>query len=380
MNKKGLVKTIFVVFAVTLVLAVSTGCPGEINEPVRTVKVAAGSQHTVLLKSDGTVWVAGRNNYGQLGLSGMWSRYGFTQVPDVSGIVDVSAGDYHTVLLKNDGTVWVTGANGSGRLGLGYPDGEHFGFVQVPGLAGVVSVGAGSSHTVVLKRDGMVWGTGDNGSSQLGMGDGEVFDGVTSFTALPGISSGKRILAGGYYTLVLKDDGTLWGTGSNSSGQLGLGETPTHQYTFIPLSITDIKDISAGLFHTVMVKNDGTVWAAGENDRGQLGLGDNVNRSIFTEVSGITGVDKVATGSNCTFIILNDGRIYATGWNAYGQLGLGDTNNRNTYEIVAGISDVTMIASGGTHTILLRSDGTVWSVGDNRYGQLGIGSVIGPGN
>ena len=378
--KRILTKTISTMLVVALALVMATGCPGEINEPVRTVKVAAGSQHTVLLKSDGTVWVAGRNNYGQLGLSGTWSRYGFTQVPDVSGIVDVSAGDYHTVLLKNDGTVWVTGANGSGRLGLGYPDGEHFGFVQVPGLAGVVSVGAGSSHTVVLKRDGTVWGTGSNGMGQLGMGDGDVFDGVTSFTELPRISGAKRILSGSYHTLVLKGDGTLWGTGSNYDGELGLGTTPMYQYRFTKLPIIGIKDM-AGTSYTMLVRTDGMVLVSGKNDYGHLGLGPDASakQTTFTQVPGITGASKVAAGWDSSFIILEDGRAYASGRNDDGQLGLGDKTGRNRFvEIPQGTGSV-MAASGRAHTVLLKDDGSVLSTGSNEYGQLGIGSVINPG-
>ena len=78
----------------------------------------------VYLKSDGTVWATGMNTSGQLGDGTTTQRNNPVQVKNadgsgLSGVVGITAGQNHTVYLKSDGTVWATGSNTSGQLGDG---------------------------------------------------------------------------------------------------------------------------------------------------------------------------------------------------------------------------------------------------------------------
>jgi len=384
MMKNRLMKAVLAALAAACVVLASTGCPGDVVGPPRIVKVAAGGYHTVLLKSDGTVWVTGRNDCGQLGLPGTYSRERFIQVPGLTGIVDVCAASEHTVAVKDDGTVWVTGANNGTQLGLGNDQTDRFGFVRVPGLTDVVAAAAGREHTVVLKRDGTVWGAGWNGSGKLGLGnldDGGARD-APEFTRLPGIDGGRQLLAGDNYTMVLKSDGTLWGTGRNLSGELGLGDSPTHQFAFTQIpGVTGVRDVAGTFVHTLLVKDDGTVWVTGSNEYGKLGLGAGspAKVAVFTQVPGITGANKVVAGWNFSFILLRDGGVLAAGRNNDGQLGLGDRGDRNAFERVPGVSGVVAGSAGATHTMLIRGDGELLRTGSNLYGQLGTGLPFGSG-
>ena len=239
----------------SIVIQVGAGIPGWEPGPCGTeIAIAAGSYHTVALKSDGTVWTFGDNYYGQLGdgnSGGDYSSYdpgidSNTPVqvvgPGGSGfltdIIAIAAGWYHTVALKSDGTVWAWGSNGNGRLGDNTTIERHMP-VQVHGegdigfLTDIIAISAGWKHTVALKSDGTVWAWGYNGYGQLG-------DGTTTDRHTPVQVHGEgdigfltdiiTISAGGWHTVALKSDGTVWAWGYNLYGQLGDGTT-TERHT-----------------------------------------------------------------------------------------------------------------------------------------------------
>jgi hypothetical protein len=92
-------------------------------------QVSAGPTHTLALDKDGHVWAWGDNSYGQLG-DGLTADNGYARrVKDSSGtgllsdIVMVSAGGESTngrsMALAADGTIWVWGRNDEGQLGNG---------------------------------------------------------------------------------------------------------------------------------------------------------------------------------------------------------------------------------------------------------------------
>jgi alpha-tubulin suppressor-like RCC1 family protein len=288
---------------------------------------------------------------------------------DFMGVKQVSAGGSHTMFLKEDGTVRATGRNYNGQLGLG-DDGEETnrGTPTKVDIENVKQVSAGHRYTMLLKEDGTVWATGDNygdnGDGQLGLGDTKDRNIPTKVD----IENVKEVTTGYNHTMFLKEDGTVWATGSNGSGQLGLGgskRTPTK------VDIENVKQVSAGNRYTMLLKEDGTVWATGDNGDGQLGLGDTKDRNTPTKVD-IENVKQVSSGEYHTIFLKEDGTVWATGSNADGELGLGDTNKRNIPTRVD-IENVEQVSAGNRYTIFLKRDGTVWATGGNYYGQLGLG-------
>ena len=124
-----------------------------------TPMVAAGGEHTVGLKSDGTVVAMGYNNDGQCNVGG-WTD-----------IVQVAAGGKHTVGLKADGTVVAVGDNAYGQCNVG-------------SWADITQVCAGGwafeGHTVGLTSDGTVIAVGHNGAGECNVGG---WTGITQVTA-----------------------------------------------------------------------------------------------------------------------------------------------------------------------------------------------------
>jgi hypothetical protein len=185
------------------------------------------------------------------------------------------------------------------------------------------------------------------------------------------------ISAGGSHTIVLMTDGSLYGTGNNNNGQLGLGNNTT-RYTLMQITELDGKtplSISAGNRYTMVLMTDGSLYGTGRNDTGQLGLGNNDNVNVLTQITGLVGTPSyVSSGGSHTIIIINSS-IYGTGSNSSGQLGLNNNDDVNQFTICIGLVGTSLsILSGFDYTIVLMTNGSLYGTGDNYYGQLGRGN------
>ena len=90
---------------------------------------------------------------------------------------------------------------------------------------------------------------------------------------------------GSEHSLALKHDGTLWGAGQNTAGQLGLrSKKPQRFPNFVQILLGNAKTISCGGAHNMVLKQDGSVWSAGRNTCGQIGDGTKATRLAFVQV------------------------------------------------------------------------------------------------
>ena len=345
-------------------------------------QVACSHSHTFLLKNNGTVWACGSNQYGQLGIGTSGSdtlQKSFTQIThNVSDVKEIICTLYYTIMIKNDGTVWACGYNVYGQLGLGHKTLQTT-FTQVTtNVSDVKKIICGGSHTFMIKNDGTVWACGDNSTGQLGLGT--TTETYTTFTQVTtNISDVKDIVCGDGHTYMIKNDGTVWACGYNGYGQLGIGNT-TDKTTFTQVThnVSDVKEIICGGYHTIMIKNSGSIYCCGYNNYGQLGLTNTNNQTVFTQATtNISDVKEIICGYFHTFMIKNDGTVWACGANSDGQLGLGTTSNtKSTFtQVTTNVSYVKDIECGGQHTFMIKDDGTVWACGRNYVGQLGLGNT-----
>lgn len=238
------------------------------------------------------------------------------------------------------------------------------------------AIAASGYGSFVVKTDGTLWVAGYNANGQLGLGDTANRSWLTLVSQLG--NQAAAVAAGEYHTLALKTDGTLWATGWNTSGQLGLGHaTSSKAFVQVPLPGVNVAAIAVGQKHTLLLGTDGTLWAAGANNYGQLGLGDTAGRTSFTKVEALgSSVAEVVAQRDHTIVRKADGSVWATGLNGHYQLGLGDTRSRTSFTQITDLgSSATQIGTGSFHTVVRKADGTVWVTGAGGSGQLGLGNT-----
>lgn len=129
--------------------------------------MSASYNHTLILKSNGAVFGCGYNYSGQLGNGSSGSTDGvFTPEQVITGVKSLCAGNIASFVIKNDGTLWVTGKNNWGQLGDGTTENKSS-FIQIPVISNAASVSSNETFTITMKSDGTALTNGFNGSGQL---------------------------------------------------------------------------------------------------------------------------------------------------------------------------------------------------------------------
>jgi len=352
--------------------------------PDQWVSIATGRSHTVAIRSDNTLWTWGSNDQGQLGMGPAAAKHIVspkqivtTDPSNDSPWVRVAAGANHTVGIRSDGTLWAWGANRYGQLGDDSMTDSHIpkqivAKTDSSNNSPWIRVAAGANHTMAIKKDGTLWAWGANYYGQLG--NKSTTD--SHFPKQIGENTDwASVAAGAFHTVGIRSDGTLLAWGNNSHGQLGDDSTDNEHS---PKQIgkdtdTDWVSVVAGAFHTVGIREDATtdertLWAWGWNNYGQLGdgtSGPDQDKLIPTQIGEDTDWASVAAGANHTVGIRSQepaesqtGRLYtlwAWGANDYGQLGDGTTTNTHTPKQVGSGTTWGCVAAGTWHTVAIQS-------------------------
>ncbi len=259
-----------------------------VDENIVVSPIAAGSYHTLAIKSDGTV-VATGNNF-------VYS----CDVEDWNNIVAVSASEGCSVGLKSDGTVVTT-----------YKDGRKY-FEKWKDIIQISS--GGMLNTVGLKSDGTVVSFGTSGD-------------VREWNDIVTVSTGYD------YTVGVKSDGTVIATEYDASMFENSGRCDVGEWT-------DIVAVSAGFNHTVGLKSDGTVVAVGDFGSNAMfswqniiaiEAGYNLTAGLksdgtvelaganYPEVSEWTDIVAISAGDYYLVGLKSDGTVVAVGDNNEGE-------------------------------------------------------------
>ena len=330
--------------------------PKQVGDLTTWSKIAGGESHTLTIKTDGTLWAWGKNDFGQLGLgtSGLANyKSSPTQVGALTDWLNIAGGIYHTLATKTDGTLWAWGRNNNGQLGLGNIT-NYSSPKQVGALTTWSKIACGGIHTLAIKTDGTLWAWGDNGSGQFGLGD--TLD-RSSPVQVENATNWANIAAGNGHTLAIKTDGKLYAWGANQgTGQVGMQSSALNIFSVMQIgALTNWANIAGGGRFSLAIKTDGTLWSWGYNGYGQLGQGNITNRSSPVQVGALTSWLNVACGYEYTIASKTDGTLWAWGKNDVGQLGLSNTLATFSSPVQVGaLTTWSKIAAGSEHTIALK--------------------------
>jgi gliding motility-associated-like protein len=258
---------------------------------------------------------------------------------------------------------------------LGVIKNNNTGWISGNGITGpsiqVISnayfVDACSYYVSFVKNDGTVWSSGTNGSGSFGNGTNS-----SNFNAIPvqmqSINNAVRVAASSKALIVLLNDSTLVSAGNNLQGQLGLVSSISETYTPLPIQgLPKIVDVKSNNLGSIALSLDGNVYTWGKDST----LLSTYYYSPFL----IPNLDSIVAISACDdgnhFLALDENKkCFAWGDNQFGQCGLDFSINWvPSPQLVA--TDVVDIMTGETFSYLVKSDGTLWASGSSsNFGSI----------
>jgi len=332
-----------------------------------------GGNNSAAITNDGTLFMWGYNNYGQLGTNTSNNYSSPVQIGASNNWVYVAT-DQHTLAVDTGGRLWTWGYNGYGQLGLGNTN-NYSSPKQVGALTNWSKVYTGYYNSYAIKTDGTLWGWGYNGYYNLGLGTTTNYSSPKQITGLSGTIT--HVSPGVQHCVALNSGNTGFGWGYETSPSyylyfFGSGNYSTPQTmrygatsnAWQYLSTCKFQSIN-GYLTTLGVDTSGKLWYGGSTGPyGIAGVGTVNGANNYGQVGALTNWVKVECGDYHAVGLTTSGTIYSWGYNGNGSLGFSPTNNYSSPKQV------------GSLTNWLYSYAPAHNTVNTQFGVLGAQSTI----
>jgi alpha-tubulin suppressor-like RCC1 family protein/AraC-like DNA-binding protein len=339
--------------------------------------ITAGANHACALGTNGQAMCWGSNVTGQLGDGSNSNSQSLPQ--SVTGGLSFSvirAGYGHSCAIRTNGSAYCWGANNFGQLGHG-SGGTSRNPVAVAGGLKFDSLAVGANHNCARATNGFIYCWGNNSNGQLG--DGTTVPFANMPRPIQGGFTMLQIAAGGTHSCNVVMGSGMFCWGSNGAGELGTG---AGSGTALPSAVSiasDVIAIAVGNEHTCAIRAGGAsggpayCWGRGTEEQ----LGDNdpsvANRPLPTLVKGGLVYKSISAGTSHTCALLHNGSAYCWGANVDWQLGDGTNNPQQPTPVpVVGGHFFKQISAGQRHTCAVETTGRIFCWGMNPKGQMGV--------
>ncbi len=309
----------------------------------------ANANWRLAIKQNGTMWAWGQNDDGQLGQNDTSKRSSPTQIGSLTTWVTGTAGGSSggsTAAIKTDGTLWTWGKNQYGELGIN----------SVASRSSPVQVGSdywslvsrGGYVSAAIRADGTMWAWGRNQVGQLGQNNTVL---RSSPVQVGSDTNWSKVSVAANSILAIKTDNSLWVWGYQDQGILGINSVTAVSSPVQVGATTDWSLISATRYHAGAIKTNGTFWTWGQStNHGQLGLGDRVNRSSPVQLGSDTNWSQVSAGTNTTAATKTIGTLYVWGDGRHGEMGNSSEISRSSPIQVGSLTSWSDVSVGSDDT------------------------------
>lgn len=327
--------------------------------PVRQT-VACGENSTVIITPDGVVKLCGIKT--SLRLYDSNTQFEILELP--YPVQSMVCRDSYLIFVFQNGEVYGSGRYVYEQLGRRFQGCDYFKLFKIDLPLATTVVSSCNSHILFLLQDGSVWGCGDGSYGMLGTGQGTgVYKSYKEVTPAEMILPLPAVSVSASYnnSLVLLCDGSVWGCGYNSHGQLGLGHRALQTLSAKMTLGQPATVIASEAGYSLVILLDGSVWGCGYNATGVLGIVSYVIQVTPVKMSIADMAVLINCRSSDSSVMLKDGSVWFCGGSSL----------PFKVTLPKEIGEVASMAGSDRHRVLICKDGSIWGYGEASYGQLG---------
>ena len=274
--------------------------------------------------------------------------------------------------------IYAVGSNACGQLGIGSLDDSSLWVECIKSnKIKIAQMSGGANHSLLVTEEGSLFGTGSNDNGQLGLSQ----DQLHQFQEIPTTTNIVQVATGWHHSLALDVHGQVWAFGNNQYGQLGLTTSIKDARSPVQIPIPmRVSKIACGLYHSVALDEHGIAWGWGLNKHGELGKRSDQGRIQIKAPQRILQdfqVTQISTGQHHTLLLTHQNLLLSMGWNKFGQLGCLDTlkasdTPMSVHNALFGNEKILQTFCGWTFSGCLTLGGHVYVWGRCDRGQLGL--------